>query len=263
MKTIRRLYFYVIAFASLEVVLWGLIGLARTIFHSTDIVSSTTETLARSLALIAVGVPVFGFHWWWCQRNAANDEDEHASGVRAVFLYGTLLGTLIPIIQNFIALANRTLLDTARMSTRLAWVGGSQSWSDNLVAMLVNALAAAYFLSVLRRDWKEIEEKGALLFVRRLYRYVWLFYGMFLMVAGMQQTLRFILDLIPGPFETALRKALVNGVTLLLAGTPIWFFAWKKIQEAQADPTERNFSCCGLRQTRSTSRAIPTRASPS
>ena len=32
MKTIRRLYFYLVAFISMEIVLWGLIGLARSIF---------------------------------------------------------------------------------------------------------------------------------------------------------------------------------------------------------------------------------------
>ena len=32
MRTVRRLYFYAVAFVSLEVVLWGLIGLARSHF---------------------------------------------------------------------------------------------------------------------------------------------------------------------------------------------------------------------------------------
>ena len=37
MRTVRRLYFYAVAFVSLEVVLWGLIGLARSLFHSASI----------------------------------------------------------------------------------------------------------------------------------------------------------------------------------------------------------------------------------
>ena len=32
MRTVRRLYFYATAFVSLEVVLWGLVGLARSFF---------------------------------------------------------------------------------------------------------------------------------------------------------------------------------------------------------------------------------------
>ena len=34
MRTIRRLYFYAVALISLEVVVWGLIGLLRSIFSS-------------------------------------------------------------------------------------------------------------------------------------------------------------------------------------------------------------------------------------
>jgi hypothetical protein len=239
MRTIRRLYFYAVTFVSLEVVLWGLIGLARSIFHTSSVVSSSADRLAQALALILVGVPVFGFHWWRSQRDAARDADEHASGVRAVFLYAALLGTLIPIVQNFLALANRTLLGTAHMDTRLAFIGGAQTWTDNLLAMLMNALVAAYFITVTRRDWSGSQPKESLTFVRRIYRYIWMLYGLVMVVAGTQQTLRFVLNLIPGPYGTNIRTALVNGVTLLIVGTPIWFFAWKTIQDALTDPTER------------------------
>ncbi|MEN9563986.1 MAG: hypothetical protein RIR73_2230, partial [Chloroflexota bacterium] len=34
MKTIRRLYFYAVAAISIEVVLWGIIGLLRSIFNA-------------------------------------------------------------------------------------------------------------------------------------------------------------------------------------------------------------------------------------
>ncbi|MDP3184211.1 MAG: DUF5671 domain-containing protein, partial [Anaerolineales bacterium] len=109
MRTVRRLYFYAVAFISLEVVLWGLIGLLRTTF-SPDAIGGGAERLAQALALILVGVPVFGLHWWVAQRGARADMDERASGLRAFFLYAALLGTLIPIVQNFLALLNRLLL---------------------------------------------------------------------------------------------------------------------------------------------------------
>jgi hypothetical protein len=239
MRTIRRLYFYAVTFVSLEVVLWGLIGLARSIFHTSNVVSSSTDRLAQALALIIVGVPVFGFHWWISQRDAARDADEHASGVRAVFLYAALLGTLIPIVQNFLALANRALLGTAHMDTRLAFIGGAQTWTDNLLAMLMNALVAAYFITITRRDWTGSQPKESITLVRRMYRYIWMLYGLVMVVAGTQQTLRFLLNLLSGPFGTNIRTALVNGMTLLVVGTPIWFFAWKTIQEALTDSTER------------------------
>jgi hypothetical protein len=239
MRTIRRLYFYAVALVSLEVVLWGLIGLARSLFRSGSAVTNSADTLAQALALILVGVPVFGFHWWMAQRDAARDADEHASGVRAVFLYAALLGTFIPVIQNFLAIANRILLGSVHMATRLAFIGGAQTWSDNLLAMLMNALVAAYFIYIVRNDWKDIQQKETITIVRRIYRYAWMLYGLVMLVAGIQQTLRFVLDLISGPFVGTMRVPLINGLTLLLAGTPIWLFAWKKVQDSLAAPEER------------------------
>ncbi|NJN79591.1 MAG: hypothetical protein HC797_03480 [Anaerolineales bacterium] len=67
MKTIRRLYFYAVAFISMEVVLWGIIGLLRSIFNNNEITSGAT-TLAQALSLILVGVPIFLFHWLWSQK---------------------------------------------------------------------------------------------------------------------------------------------------------------------------------------------------
>ena len=61
MKTVRRLYFYAVALISLEVVLWGLINLLRSIIDQT--VGGGAEALASALALILVGLPIFLFHW--------------------------------------------------------------------------------------------------------------------------------------------------------------------------------------------------------
>jgi hypothetical protein len=95
MKTIRRLYFYAVAFISIEVVTWGIINLLRSIFSVNKIVDDAS-TLAQALSLIFVGVPIFLVHWFWTQRASAKDDEEKTASVRAVFFYGILLGTLIP-----------------------------------------------------------------------------------------------------------------------------------------------------------------------
>ncbi len=84
MKTIRRLYFYTVALISLEVVLWGLINLLRSIIDQT--VGGGAEALASALALILVGVPIFLFHWIWARRASARDEEEKTASLRALFL---------------------------------------------------------------------------------------------------------------------------------------------------------------------------------
>jgi hypothetical protein len=238
MRTIRRLYFYSVAFISLEVVLWGLIGLLRSIFVPAATGGNTT-LLAQGLALILVGVPVFGLHWWVVQRDARREADEHTSGMRAFFLYAVLLSTFIPVIQNFLAAVNRLFLETSHLSRTAAFVGSQQTWSDNLIALLMNTLIGVYFISVLRADWKQIAVQGAFLFVRRISRYLWVLYGLLLMVAGVQQILTFILQIPPSIFGTLLKATFINGLSLTLVGTPLWVWAWKTVQDSLIEPEER------------------------
>ncbi len=238
MRTIRRLYFYAVAFISLEVVLWGLISLARS-FFAADVIGGSVTTLAQALALILVGLPVFGLHWWVAQRGAASDAEERANILRAIFLYGVLLATLIPVIQNFLAALNHLFLLAFNLSTDFALLGQHQTWSDNLIAILMNSLAAAYFIIVLRADWQVIAPKETYADIRRIYRYIWVGYGLALVIAGIQQILSFVLTMPEMIVGSSYRATFVNGLALLFVGAPLWFFAWKIAQDALAEPPER------------------------
>ena len=145
MKTIRRLYLYAVALVSLEVVVWGLIGLARSAFVG-DEIGGDVARLAGALALIFVGIPVFLLHWWLAQKNAREDEDDRSSYIRAVFLYGALLFTLIPVSQNILTLVNRILFSIFDVSRSNAMFGYGQTWSDNLIAIVMNGLIAFFNL---------------------------------------------------------------------------------------------------------------------
>jgi len=238
MRTIRRLYFYAVAFASLEVVLWGLIGLLRSTFSPGE-PGGGAQLLAQSLALTFVGVPVFGLHWWVVQQDARREMDEHASGIRGFFLYAVLLSTLIPVVQNFIALLNRFLLEAFSLSPYQAIFGASQTWTDNLIAMLMNALVASYFIRTLRLDWKQISPKDAFSDLRRVYRYIWMIYALVMVIAGVQQVLRFVLGVSPTEFGMLFRSYFANGLTLLIAGTPLWYFSWKTVQDSLVELPEK------------------------
>jgi hypothetical protein len=247
MRTVRRLYFYAIALVSLEVVLWGLVGLARSFFCGQgNAVCGAAIILAQGLALILVGVPVFGFHWWMAERFARQDEEERASGVRAVFLYGALLGTLIPTVQNGISLLDRLVLQAVGLSPHQAILGPAQSWSDNLIAMVMNAIVAVYFVNVLRGDWRVVAPKDSFTGIRRIYRHVWLIYGLGIVIGAVQQLLRFLLNIFPGAFGFQsqeytgfYRASGAHGIALVLIGLPLWYFAWKTVQDALSDQPER------------------------
>jgi hypothetical protein len=238
MKTIRRLYFYAVAFISIEVVLWGMIGLLRSILDANDI-SNNASTLAQALALILVGVPIFLVHWVWAQRASAKEEEENSASIRAIFLYGILLAALIPAVQNLLALVNRTFLSTARLYTERAIVGGSQTWSDNLIAIVINVLIAAYFWNILQINWLKLNDAESFAEVRRLARFIWVLYGLLMTVYGAQQALDFAFTLPSSVLGEIGKETVVNAIALLLIGTPIWYFSWRLLQDALADSAEK------------------------
>ncbi|HAV77720.1 MAG TPA: hypothetical protein DCX53_10265 [Anaerolineae bacterium] len=236
MKSIRRLYFYLVAFISIEVVLWGLILLLRSILD--DKVSGGVDDLAQALALIFVGVPIFLIHWLWVQRASDREDEEKIASLRAVFLYGILLATLAPVVQNLLAFINRSFLGVAQLSYSRAFLGGSQTLTDNAIAIVMNLIVAAYFWSVLRNEWKTLPDKENFSEVRRLYRYIWMLYGLLMTVLGAQQILRFLFY-IPGNILGELgRETVVNGTALLVVGTPVWVYSWRVIQDSLPDPDE-------------------------
>jgi hypothetical protein len=238
MKTIRRLYFYLVAIISLEVVVWGVIGLLRSILRGSDIVNGS-EALAQALALIFVGVPIFLFHWLWSQNVSAKDMEEKAASLRAIFLYGTLLATLVPAVQNLFALINRTFLSSASLSVERAVIGGSQSWTDNILAILINLLIAAYFWNILRNEWRTLTDTENFAEIRRLYRFIWMLYGLLMVIYGAQQALSYAFLLRSQVLGGIGRETIVNAIALLGIGTPIWFFSWRILQDALADSAER------------------------
>ena len=240
MRTIRRLYFYLVAIISLEVVLWGVIGLLRSMVSAT--VSSTADALAQALALILVGVPIFLFHWLWTQRLAAKDSEEKAASLRAIFLYAALFATLSPVVQNTLAFINRSLLGFAKLDPYRALIGGSQSWADNLIAIVVNGVVAYYFWTVQKKEWASLPDKENFADTRRLYRYLWLLYSLLMVVFGAQQTLRYIFY-IPMPdylIGNVGREMFANGLALLIVGTPLWLYVWSAIQGSLSIPVEQN-----------------------
>jgi hypothetical protein len=236
-KSIRRLYFYLVALISIEVVLWGLVGLLRSIVDQT--ISGGADALAQALALILVGVPIFLVHWLWTQRAAARDEEEKAATIRAAFFYAILLGTLIPVVQNLLSFIDRSLVQVTGLGVERAFSGfRQQTLADNLIAIMMNGIVAAYFWNILRKEWDTLSDKENFIEVRRLYRYIWMLYGLLLTVFGAQQILSFLLN-IPGDALGDLGSGVaVNGIALLLVGTPVWAYSWSIIQWSLNDPAE-------------------------
>jgi hypothetical protein len=237
MQSLRRLYLYAVAFVSLETVLWGAISLARA-FVAGGGAGGGVDQLATALSLILVGIPVFLLHWWLVQRAALRHPGERSALLRAIFLYGVLAATLLPVTNNTLALLDRLLAMAFGTDPSLAPLGGMQTLSDNLIAIVLNALAAAYFYTVLRSDWKAVPLGNDFAEIRRTYRYVWLVYGLLMAVIGLQRVLEFVF-LQLSPLTGAELTMLSSGLALLILGTPLWGFAWWLVQRSLDEAAER------------------------
>jgi hypothetical protein len=236
MSTVRRLYFYGLAYISAGVVIWGLVNLLRTLLSGRGSVEA--DTLATGLSLVLVGAPIFWMHWRIARRDAIRDPEERASRILAIFLYGTLLGTLIPIIYGILALVNRAAVALFGLRPQDAWFGGQGTGLDNLVAVLINAGAFFFFWRILRADWLEDLPEHFLRETRRFYHYALVILSLVIFVAGVYNILRYLLQLLSQPQFVTLVD-LAAGISLLIVGAPLWYFFWGQAQFLLADPYER------------------------
>ena len=237
MRTIRRLYFYLVTLISLELVIWGIIALGRTIVDNLPGVG-TGNLLAGGLSLVLVGVPIFLIHWRVVQRDALRDEEERGNRLRALYLYGARIGILIPVVQNVLAIISRLLLTFFGLNPNQAFIGYGQTLADNLIAIVINLIAWAYIERILRSDWSANLPGYILGEVRRLYRYAWVLYGLGLTVTGVDLILRFIFYLPQGEIGSN-PILLANGLALAFVGTPVWVYTWLAAQNALSQPGEQ------------------------
>lgn len=230
MRTIRRLYFYLVAFISLEVVMWSVITLARTLFDAATL-NNIGDQIAGGLAFLIVGLPMFLFHWRFIQRDAQKDTDERSSRLREIFLYGVYLATLIPIAQNSIAIFNRIMLAVFGLDNTFAFLGSQQTLQDNLIAILVLGILFLYFHNVTRGEWSANVAGNNLPDTRRLFRYIWMLYSLVLLVFGVVFILEYIF-FTPTGFGNPTRELLANGLAITLVTAPLWAYNWLVIQHS-------------------------------
>ncbi len=103
----------------------------------------------------------------------------------------------------------------------------------------MNGVIAFYFWNILRGEWKTLPENGNFADVRRLYRYIWVLYGLLITVFGAQQILQYLFYVPAGVLGELGREQFINGLALLMVGTPVWIYAWRIVQDSTSDAAER------------------------
>src|SRR6266511_272480 len=180
MQTIRRLYLYVLSGITLGMLLVGLTLLLEVTFAALGIGrgalagagAGDRERLSVAAALVGVGLPVWGLHWFFVERGLQtarpNADAERGSIVRALYL-SVVLGVLLA----FGATAGLSLLLEL---FRLALGAPAPEFTitdpaNALAVLLVTGAAWTYHAGIRRRDMRAGPLAGAAAWLPRAYLY--------------------------------------------------------------------------------------------
>ncbi|PKN85355.1 MAG: hypothetical protein CVU46_11320 [Chloroflexi bacterium HGW-Chloroflexi-8] len=230
MRVVRRFYFYAVSLISLEVVLWGVITLLNSTINA-PVGGGLASLLARGFSQILVGLPIFFLHWSTIRKDLRKDDEEHQTVLRAVFNYGLLMATLIPMITNLHVILRRPLYAWLQVYPSFRNFLAGQTFTENLIAILANLLVFYFAFRLLKADWHAYPASPNLENIRRLFRYLWFLIGLVSLVVGLQQILFSIFYNVNGIGNAAAIK-LANGTSVTLISAGIWAFFSTRIDKS-------------------------------
>ncbi len=189
MATARRLYLYVISGVGLSMAAVGGAMMLRTILNKAGVgtpganssftAASDRDTLALSIALVAVGLLLWLVHWALAIRMTEGDSEaaiaERSSIVRSVYMALVLAVSFVGALLFLSDLVSNTIGDVV---SKVPYPGGLSSGLDaswSLAIGVVLGVIWIYHASVRRADVRRETLTGAAAWVSRLYLYgaVW------------------------------------------------------------------------------------------
>jgi len=219
----RRLYIYIVAAASLAMVLIGLVNLGTTalnqLFGAVPPYSNVRDSYAGFGATTLVGLPVWGIHWWLAQRFARRNADERASALRRLYLYLVLAATGVAA-----AILARSLLEHAA-GFLLGTSTDGPSIGRALWGTLVLFAAWLYHFRTAAVDRAIAGESGDSATLRRWYGYGLLLLGLAFLLFGARNLLQQGWVLLVDSGETIVPGNLVpSAMATMLTGLVVFGF---------------------------------------
>lgn len=223
--TVRRVYFYIVAFAALMMTANGVVLLVRYVLDGLfggPVVSSSSGWLAGGVSLTVVGLPLWAFHWRLIQRYLGELPVESRSLLRKLYIY------LVMVVSGGLVIVSAVQL--------LRWAFGTIDFSAYHWGAIV--IWGAVWAFHWRIEEAEGQPTSDAVGVRRLYLYaaslatlVMLSFGIgrvaYLILLGGYEALTFASVLLTqdaGLWRPALRGALAIGIVGGLFWGLHWFY---------------------------------------
>jgi hypothetical protein len=208
MQTVRRLYLYLLSGITLGMLSVGLTLLLEVTLAALGVGhgalasggSGDRERLSIAAALVGVGLPVWGIHWFLVERSLRptnpHADAERASIVRALY-FSVVLGVLLGFGATAALALVRDLIG--------ALLGGSRpefSASDpasSLAVLAVTGAAWFYHASTRRRDMRAGPLVGAAAWLPRIYLYGASLIGLGILLLTIGNLVSFVAEAVIGP----------------------------------------------------------------
>lgn len=234
MQVVRRLYLYAMSGITLGVIAYGLVILLRVlldpIFPNRDVefepFADARQQLSQAIAMLGVGFPAWAVHWWLVQRSLRagrpERDEERGSAVRAIYLTGVLLISLLVWVNGGITLLHW-------LGTRVFDAVPEYDYLDPLGPATIGAVALLIWLYhglVRRRDLAAGPVSGPAAFVPRLYLYGVALGALFAAVQAFDTavgSMLFAPPVIESNTDSAYARAYLIERWVAAAG---WFFVW-------------------------------------
>ena len=225
MGTVRRLYFYIVSFVALMMASNGVVLIIRFLLDSVfggSVVRSSVTPLAAGVALTVIGLPLWGFHWWFMQRTVSRMPVETRSILRKFYIY-VVLGVSIGLAINAAV-------------ELLQWVFQSRGFAAYHVA------AAIVWVPVWIFHWRLEASEGQpsedTVGVRRLYIYLVSLAALIMLSIGFGRTFQLLLQsgydalvstsvLLPatgGVWRSSVRDMIAVGIVGAFVWTGHWLY---------------------------------------
>jgi hypothetical protein len=223
MDVVRRVYLYVVAAASLGMLVTGMANLGAALVDLAlggAVEPTARGTIATSAALILVGLPIWAIHWGIASRSANANMADRQSAMRRLYLYATAGALLLAAALLFGDVIQNTLHTLARTGK---WVDAADVVGDLWQALVAFAFWA-YQLRVAARDRTSVGEAGASATIRRWYAYSVQVVALLTVLFAARDVLRAVALAILQPSQIVRDQATVDTIGTLLVALAIWAF---------------------------------------
>lgn len=220
----RRLYIYIVAAASLGMLVTGLTNLGTTtldlLLRPGGITSTYRDAYAIFGALTLVGLPVWAIHWTIAQRLSAGHADERTAALRRLYLY-LVTGVLLVAAAIFA----RRLLEHLLGAALGSGLSDSAVVLDSAWEAVLLLAFWAYHFQVATTDRSVAGERGASATLRRWYAYALLAFGLAFLLFGARNLLEHTwVTLLELGQTLGAASIIASALATTLTGLAIWGF---------------------------------------